>query len=319
MTRLLFTTDLHGSTGCWRKCLTAIMRYKADVAIISGDLTAKAVVPIIRDENGTYTFKFLNKSYKTKKEEELKDPINKIKSYGFYPYICTKEEASALSKDREKLLKLFDYLAVQTMKEWLEIAEEKLGDKLRNGSLKLIIMPGNDDTFAIDEVIKENALTIYPLGRVVTVNETHEILSFDYVNSSPWQTPREAPEGELKKMLDEIFRKATNYEHLIFLCHCPPYDSGLDMAPKLDEKMRPVYSFGQPITEAVGSKAVREAVEKYQPKLGLFGHIHEAYGFVKIGRSLCLNPGSEYDRGILKAYVVEMSRDKIDRFWRIEG
>lgn len=319
MTRVLFTTDLHGSTGCWRKCLTATMQYKADVAIISGDLTAKAVVPIIRDENGVYTFKFLSRSYKVKKEGELKEPINKIKSYGFYPYICTKEESSALSKDREKLLRLFDYLAVETMKEWLEIAEEKLGDKLKNGSLKLIIMPGNDDTFAIDEVIKGNALTIYPLGRVVKINESHEMVSFDYVNPSPWHTPREAPEGELKKMLAEIFSKATDYEHLIFLCHCPPYDSGLDMAPKLNEKMTPVYSFGQPLTEAVGSKAVREAVEKYQPKLGLFGHIHEAYGFVKIGRSLCLNPGSEYDRGILRAYMVEMSRDKIDRFWRIEG
>jgi Icc-related predicted phosphoesterase len=201
----------------------------------------------------------------------------------------------------------------------LKIAEEVLGGKIKSGELKLIVIPGNDDTTKIDEVIEKSGIAIYPLNKVVKIDEYHELISFDYVNPSPWKTPREAPEEELEKMLEKLFALAQDKEHLIFYSHCPPYDSGLDLAPKLDEKMRPTYTFGQPVMIPVGSKAVRKIIEKYQPKLGLFGHIHEASGFTKIGRTLCLNPGSEYDRNVFRGYLIDISRDKIDKFWRVEG
>ena len=41
----------------------------------------------------------------------------------------------------------------------------------------------------------------------------------------------------------------------------------------------------------VGSRAVREAIEKTQPLLGLHGHVHESPGAQKLGRTLCVNPG----------------------------
>jgi len=319
MTRILFVTDFHGSLSCWLKSLTTIDKYNVDVALMSGDLTAKAIVPILDQGSGKFKFKFLGKWYKVKKEEDLKKHLYKIKSYGFYPYICTEEESSRLAEDRSMLLKLFDKLAVDTMKEWLELAEERVGNKVENGDLKLIVMPGNDDSFVIDEVIKKSKVAIYPLDKVLDIDEHHQMISFDHVNPTPWDTPREATEDELRKMLEKLFNKVDDYTNLIFQCHCPPYDSGLDSAPKLDEKMTPIYSFGQPVMIPVGSKAVREVVEKYQPKLGLFGHIHEAYGFTWIGRTLCLNPGSEYDRGIFKGYLIDLTRDKIEKFWRVEG
>jgi len=286
---------------------------------MSGDLTAKAIVPILSQGSGKFKFKFLRKEYKVKKEEDLKKHLEKIKSYGFYPYICTEEESSRLAQDKGLLLKLFDKLAVDTMKEWLKLAEERVGDKVKAGDLKLVIMPGNDDSFVIDEIIKKSEIAIYPLDKVLDIDKYHQMVSFEYVNPTPWDTPREASEDELKKMLEKIFNKVDDYENLIFQCHCPPYDSGLDSAPKLDEKMTPIYSFGQPVMIPVGSKAVREAVEKYQPKIGLFGHIHEAYGFTRIGRTLCLNPGSEYDRGVFKGYLIDLTKDKVEKFWRVEG
>ena len=45
-----------------------------------------------------------------------------------------------------------------------------------------------------------------------------------------------------------------------------------------------------------GSTAVRASIEKHQPLVGLHGHIHESKGFVTLGRTLCLNPGSEYGK-----------------------
>jgi len=61
----------------------------------------------------------------------------------------------------------------------------------------------------------------------------------------------------------------------------------------------------------VGSVAVRQAIEKYQPLLGIHGHIHESRGFVKIGQTLCINPGSEYGEGILRGVIVNLAKDKV--------
>jgi Icc-related predicted phosphoesterase len=69
----------------------------------------------------------------------------------------------------------------------------------------------------------------------------------------------------------------------------------------------------------VGSTAVRKIIEKYQPLLGLHGHIHESAGFVRIGRTQCLNPGSEYAEGILRGFLVEIEGAKITRLQRVEA
>lgn len=318
MTRLLFACDFHGSSGCWRKALTVIMRNNVDVAILGGDLTAKAIVPVVEQKDGNYKFTYFKKTYNVKKKD-LEKEIERIKNFGLYPYLCTEERARQLAHEKEELLKLFDELAIESIKEWLKIAEQHVGDKIKSGLLKLFLIPGNDDTKKIDEVIMQSKVVLYPLGKIVNVDDFHEMVSFDYVNPTPWETPREAPEEKLEEMLRELCDKVQNHENVILACHCPPYDSGLDLAPKLDEKLTPTYTFGQPVMIPVGSRAVMKIVKEYQPKLGLFGHIHESSGFVKIGRTLCLNPGSEYDRNIFRGYLIDISKDKIEKYWRIEG
>lgn len=62
---------------------------------------------------------------------------------------------------------------------------------------------------------------------------------------------------------------------------------------------------------SVGSTAVREFVEKTQPLLGLHGHVHEGRGTTKIGRTLCINPGSDYTSGTLSAAIVEFVDDRV--------
>jgi len=60
-------------------------------------------------------------------------------------------------------------------------------------------------------------------------------------------------------------------------------------------------------------------IEKYQPLIGLHGHIHESPGMYKIGRTVCVNPGSEYAEGLLKAFLIDFEDGKISRLQRIEG
>jgi Icc-related predicted phosphoesterase len=70
-------------------------------------------------------------------------------------------------------------------------------------------------------------------------------------------------------------------------------------------------SGGQIEMIGAGRSAVREFIEKHQPLLGLHGHIHESKGVAKIGRTVCVNPGSEYTEGILKGFLVELDEKGI--------
>jgi Icc-related predicted phosphoesterase len=78
-------------------------------------------------------------------------------------------------------------------------------------------------------------------------------------------------------------------------------------------------SAGAPVIAGVGSAAVRTAIERYQPPLSLHGHIHESRGAVKIGRTLCINPGSEYNDGILRGAVVTLSGKGLQRHQLLAG
>jgi Icc-related predicted phosphoesterase len=60
-----------------------------------------------------------------------------------------------------------------------------------------------------------------------------------------------------------------------------------------------------------GAMATRNVIERYQPLLGLHGHIHESRAAQKIGRTLCVNPGSEYSEGVLRGAIVELKKQKI--------
>jgi Icc-related predicted phosphoesterase len=70
---------------------------------------------------------------------------------------------------------------------------------------------------------------------------------------------------------------------------------------------------------AAGSTAVRRFIEKYQPLLGLHGHIHEGIGANYIGRTLCINPGSEYAQGILRGVIIVIDNEKIKNYQFVSG
>ena len=114
-------------------------------------------------------------------------------------------------------------------------------------------------------------------------------------------------------------RQVRDPRRAIFMIHVPPRDSGLDTAPILDENLRPTISAGDVLRGAVGSQAVRHIIERYEPLLGVHGHIHESGGERRIGRTLCINPGSEANHGILRGYLVDIGSDGIERAMRVEG
>jgi len=315
-TRIFFCTDVHGSEQCWRKFLNATKFYKEiDVAILGGDITGKMIIPIIEKPDGSWYCSF-NKEYHMKSEKEVEEVERIIRFCGSYPYRTTMDEVEELEADEEKQAKLFDKLIVAEIERWLDLIEDRVPKHV-----KVIVNPGNDDSFLIDEVLKKDERVIYPLDRVVSLDDRHEMISLEYVNPTPWNSPRECSEEELRKKIDKLFDMVDtgNYRNLVCNFHAPPYQTRLDEAPKLTKELKPIYVVGHLVTIPVGSKAVREAILEYKPLLGLHGHIHESAGSTKLGDTRCINPGSEYGEGILRGYIIDLTKDGIAKFWGTRG
>lgn len=318
MTRIFFATDIHGSEVTFRKFLNAGSFFKADVLILGGDITGKMIVPIIEKEDGTYEVTFLEQVNKIKDKSELKKFEEKIKNTGFYPYYTSEKEFIELNSNKKLLDSLFLKLMLQTLETWISLAEERLKPQ----GIKIFITGGNDDPFEIEQILNSSNYVINPEGKVVFIDENHEMISSGYCNRTPWNCPRDVDDEVLEKKLDELIPHVQNMKNCIFNMHAPPRDSGLDTCPMLDNTVYPP----KPVTDkgaikyfGAGSSAVRASIEKHQPLLGLHGHIHESKGIIKIGRTLCFNPGSEYSEGILRGALIILDDEKVVNYQLTSG
>lgn len=313
MTRILFATDTHGSEGVWRKFLNASAMLKVDVAICGGDLTGKMIVPVVKRKDGKYTYYHLKETH-TINESEVEKAVKDIKGIGYYPYVTDESEYEEMAKNPQKVDEVFHKVMVSTLKEWLDLIPQKLPSEI-----KVVICPGNDDRLSLDRIVNNHKHVINGEGKVIEIDDAHEMVSCGWVNPTPWNTAREEEEEKLEERLEKYISQLKNTESAIFNFHAPPYQSKIDEAPLLDKDLNPIIQHGSTVMVPVGSKAVKKMIEKYQPFLGLHGHIHESSGSIKIGKTYCVNPGSEYAEGILRAFLIEFKGNKITRLQRIEG
>lgn len=302
--RLFFVTDLHGSELCFRKFISAISIYNADAAIALGDLAGKMVVPIFDNGNGTYDVNFLAQDIHLNNKTELDQQLVKINNIGFYPFMTDKKEADHLRSNQDEVMTIFHRLINERMQHWIELADEKLKDS----KATIFMAPGNDDPMEMDAIL-ESSKVMKPAAMKNLDVLGYEMITIAHTSPTPWDTPREWSEEELAKNIDKLAGTIKNMERAIFNFHDPPYGTMLDYAPKLRDMRQ---SAGE--TEHVGSKAVSEAIKKYQPFLGLHGHIHESRAVQKIGRTFCVNPGSEYGEGVLRGVLLTLADTKMKSY-----
>jgi uncharacterized protein len=307
VTRLFYCTDLHGSEVCFRKFLSAGKVYEADVLLMGGDCTGKMVVPIIDQGHGAFACNWSGGDVVVNDDGELSELETRIKNDGLYPVRMTADERSQLAEDPEKLKQLFGRVMVATLEGWLELARERLA----GSGLQVIVTPGNDDEFSVDDVIEASDLIEAGEGRIVRVGGRHEMLSVGWSNETPWDTPRECSERELAEKIAALADQIEDMENAIFNIHVPPYGTGLDNAPELEDAT--TVRRGGGIMKAVGSTAVRDAILEYQPLLSLHGHIHESRGIQKLGRTVAINPGSTYNDWSLQGVIVDLDDKQITR------
>lgn len=300
--RLFFATDVHGSESCFKKFIYAAKAYKCGVLIMGGDLTGKKIVPLVEQADGSHTFEWLGRRGTAKSREVLERLKADIQSVGSYPLEMSESERSELSSDSSKFDALFGRIVLESIRSWVSYAEGRLKD----AKVSCFIQPGNDDMFVIDEALSSSELIVNPEGKLYELTDGYEMISTGYSNITPWNCPRDVKEEELASRIEAMACQIRDPSRSVFNFHCPPYHSELDLAPQVDEHFNVVIKRGQVQMGPVGSTAVREAIQTHNPLLGLHGHIHESRGVFNMGRTTCVNPGSEYSEGVLRGVIVNL-------------
>lgn len=309
-TRIFFVSDVHGSDRCFRKFINGGRFYSANVLILGGDITGKAVVPVIARPDGTMKCSYAGRDHILKDQKDVDGMLKALRDAGCYPYLTDEKGAEELSARPEMAEGLFKRLAKEGVSNWMKLAEERL----KGTAIRCYVSPGNDDPFEIDEALNSSKYVINPEERVVDIDGVHEMITIGYTNRTPWDTPRELDEDELGERIERLAGRVGNMNGAIFNIHAPPIDTLIDQAPRLDSDLRPVLTGGNVVMASAGSTAVRRSIELHQPLVGLHGHIHEARGVVRIGRTTCFNPGSDYGSGVLRGLVLDLEEDRIKSY-----
>jgi Icc-related predicted phosphoesterase len=299
--RVFFATDLHGSEMCWRKFLNAAKFYEADILICGGDMTGKAIVPIVQ-EDGNFTFTLAGVQ-QTVGADQVGEIEAQIRRKGYYPLQMNVERLHELDQNEEMRAETFQQVMLDGVDRWMGMA----ADKLRGTGVRCFVCPGNDDEMEVDDVIRRSDLVELGEGRMLDI-DGWTMISTGWSNHTPWNTHREETEEALGERIESMAKQIPDASRAIFNLHCPPFKSGLDEAPAIDADLKLLH--GGRALRPVRSTAVRAAIEKHQPLLSLHGHIHESKGAIKIGKTLSINPGSSYEEGMLMGAIIQLDPKK---------
>jgi Icc-related predicted phosphoesterase len=312
-TRLFFATDVHGSEQCFRKWLNAAAAYRADVLILGGDVTGKLIVPIVGNGGGTWHAEIHHEQVQVDSEETLAELRKQIRMMGRYDVVVTPEEDRRLAEDPAAVPAAFARVTRESLERWAALAEERLSQ----AGVPAFMILGNDDDPGLADVLRESSYVRYAEDGICELPGGWQMLSFGPSTPTPWRTPRELTEEEMASGLRNLAGQLEDPARAVFNIHCPPVDTHLDQAPKLDADLRPVVDASGIQTTSAGSAAVRELIQDLQPVVGLHGHVHESPGATKLGRTVCLNPGSDYQDGVLRGAIIELDTEQGLRSWQL--
>lgn len=301
---IFYVADIHGADLCFKKWLNAGRAYGADVIVIGGDLTGKVLVPLYPSPAGGRSVTWRGRIVELETRSEIDEFTRRIRSEGAYAYETTPEEIAEIQASIEREREVFARLKIAALEEWLAWADERLP----GSDVRALVMPGNDDPVDIDPLLDGSRSLENVQGRAVELASGIWMASRGESTPTPWNTPREVPDDDLGRLVEKAVIEVPEDAFGIWNIHNPPYNTGIDSAPKLDASLRVQYTgSGEPQMLPVGSRSVRRLIEEHQPGLALHGHIHEGRGRYALGRTVGFNPGSVYSDGTLYGVLVRVS------------
>ena len=139
-------------------------------------------------------------------------------------------------------------------------------------------VPGNNENEEIRKIFEEAKFSVH--RKRVEIKEGFNVVGFGFSSPTPFKTPGEMPEEEIYAQISTLPIDANT----ILITHSPPYGLFDDVGVN------------------IGSKSIRKIIEEKQPKLALFGHVHEHSGKANIGRTICVKipPASSLKAAAIK-------------------
>ena len=124
--KMFFASDLHGSNVCFKKFVNSAKFYSANVLVLGGDLTGKAVIPIAEQADGTFLAFQHGEQVKINGKDELDEFVKRQGNIGFYPAVMPESEYQRLRANPDEQAALFKRLVLERVREWAEFAAGKL-------------------------------------------------------------------------------------------------------------------------------------------------------------------------------------------------
>jgi Icc-related predicted phosphoesterase len=149
----------------------------------------------------------------------------------------------------------------------------KVLEAIRHYNANILAQVGNTDSWDTHYYLNDLGINLHGQGhRFGDLG----IFGVGGSNATPFYTPTEFSEAEIASYLMAGYDLIKEAPYKVLIAHCPPYHTAVDR----------IYT-----GEHVGSTSVRQFIETYQPDICICGHIHEAAGADRLGRTLLLNPG----------------------------
>jgi Icc-related predicted phosphoesterase len=268
-------------------------------------LTGKVLVPVTEQADGTFSAPFLDNLVVARTPTELDELERNIRFNGQYIYRCDTDELARLNADPDYQRESFRNVIKADLQRWMEHADRALGERV----VPCIGIPGNDDEEFVGEILASAQTVVNGEDRVLEFGP-FQLLSFGYSNPTPWNSPRELTEDQLSERFDRLCDQLDPGRQTLLNIHVPPFNSGLDMAPELSHDLR-LKGGGTSSMKPVGSTSTTRLIERVQPLASFHGHVHESRGVAKLGRCVALNPGSEYNVGVLRGVIVNLAEDRV--------
>lgn len=280
--KLLFVTDIHGSTIVFKKTLNLAKTISPDYLVFGGDLVGKGVVPLYKEGD---------RYYYTDGSSFGQEDVEQIQKNGYYIYLLdNKKELENLT--RADIERIFVKNVEDQISAWFELIKQRIPNT------NIIWNFGNDDPIFLEEVFKKHETEVRGVVELDNSGSPLLIINCSYTNETPYESFRIVPNYLLYNKAEEKIKKALERsQNLIFNFHASPYNTKIDIA------------FIKGKWEHVGSRSVRELIEKYKPLLGLHGHIHESSDKDKIGNTIVVNPGSVYQEDFVKYAIINIKRE----------
>jgi uncharacterized protein len=255
--KVFTASGLEGSTLCYRKFLSAIDTYRADVGVLLGDLTGRKIVSVIKKSASSWEVPLDGKVHEIDSPAALAEVTAQIEDHGDYWLEQTPDEYEHLRSNPSLVELYFKSLVRERIQEWLTMAD----DRLSAAGPPVFIAPGSGDWRIIDELFEHGGRLLPCDDRIVDV-DGYQLVTSSASGPTEWELAREMDDHDLHKKLLELCSGVDDPDFAIFNLQAD-------------------------------SKAAQRIVKRFQPVVRVRGSlVGNGGGVSKQGRTLELSPRS---------------------------